>query len=83
MPLDERLMVQRRTHEALARLDHRERYIIERRLMTEKQPTLKELATHLGFSRERARQLESRAKEKLKKELRALAVEVDWPMATA
>jgi RNA polymerase sigma-32 factor len=79
----ERLMVQRRTHEALARLDHRERYIIERRLMTEKQPTLKELATHLGFSRERARQLESRAKEKLKKELRALAVEVDWPMATA
>src|SRR6266542_1932238 len=32
-----------------------------------------------GFSRERARQLEIRAKEKLKTELHALATEIDWP----
>ena len=41
--------------------------------------TLKELGEHFGFSRERARQLEIRAKDKLREELRALAVEIDWP----
>jgi RNA polymerase sigma-32 factor len=41
--------------------------------------TLKELGEHFGFSRERARQLEIRAKEKLKQELHALATEIDWP----
>ncbi|HVI95402.1 MAG TPA: sigma factor-like helix-turn-helix DNA-binding protein, partial [Anaeromyxobacter sp.] len=41
--------------------------------------TLKELGEHFGFSRERARQLEIRAKEKLKQELVALATEIDWP----
>ncbi|HET9594162.1 MAG TPA: RNA polymerase factor sigma-32 [Anaeromyxobacteraceae bacterium] len=79
----EQRRLQSRTREALARLDHRERYIIERRLMSEKQPTLKEIGKHFGFSRERARQLELRAKEKLKKELHALAVENDWPAVSA
>jgi RNA polymerase sigma-32 factor len=41
--------------------------------------TLKELGEHFGFSRERARQLEIRAKDKLKEHLQALAVEIDWP----
>ena len=41
--------------------------------------TLKELGEHFGFSRERARQLEIRAKEKLRQELHALAAEIDWP----
>jgi RNA polymerase sigma-32 factor len=41
--------------------------------------SLKELGEHFGFTRERARQLEIRAKEKLKEKLHALAVEVDWP----
>ena len=44
--------------------------------------TLKELGDHFGFSRERARQLEIRAKEKLKAELGALAEEIQWPMGT-
>jgi RNA polymerase sigma-32 factor len=47
--------------------------------MSDKPMTLKELGEHFGFSRERARQLEIRAKEKLKQELHALAVEIDWP----
>ncbi|MGC3999155.1 MAG: RNA polymerase sigma factor RpoH [Anaeromyxobacter sp.] len=64
---------------ALARLDARERYIIEQRVMSDHPLTLKELGEHFGFSRERARQLEIRAKDKLKQELVALAVEVDWP----
>jgi RNA polymerase sigma-32 factor len=64
---------------ALARLDVRERYIIEHRVMSDHPLTLKELGEHFGFSRERARQLEIRAKDKLKQELHALAVEIDWP----
>ena len=75
----EQTMVQTRIGEALARLDQRERYIIEQRVMSDRPMTLKELGEHFGFSRERARQLEIRAKEKLKQELHALAVEIDWP----
>ena len=75
----EQTMVQARIGDALARLDQRERYIVEMRVMNDKPMTLKELGEHFGFSRERARQLEIRAKEKLKQELHALAVEIDWP----
>ncbi len=75
----EQSMVQGRIGEALARLDQRERYIIEQRVMSDRPMTLKELGEHFGFSRERARQLEIRAKEKLKQELHTLAVEIDWP----
>ncbi len=64
---------------ALARLDDRERYIIEQRVMTDSPKTLKDLGEHFGFSRERARQLEIRAKEKLKGELGELAAQIDWP----
>ena len=58
-----------RVLEALSRLDPRERYIIEMRVMQDKPMTLKELGEHFGFSRERARQLEIRAKAKLEAEL--------------
>jgi RNA polymerase sigma-32 factor len=75
----EQRMVSGRVVEALARLDVRERYIIEQRVMSDRPLTLKELGEHFGFSRERARQLEIRAKEKLRQELHALAVEIDWP----
>ncbi len=52
--------------ESLARLDSRERYIIERRVLDEQPATFKDLGEHFGVSRERARQLELRAKEKLR-----------------
>ncbi len=64
---------------ALARLDARERFIVESRLMKDDPLTLKELGDHFGFSRERARQLEIRAREKLRAELGALAAEFDLP----
>ncbi len=64
---------------AMARLDARERFIIESRLMSDRPLTLKELGDHFGFSRERARQLEIRAREKLRIELEAVAGELDWP----
>ena len=76
---EEQQVVAGRVEEALARLDARERYIIQQRVMNDRPLTLKELGEHFGFSRERARQLEIRAKEKLRQELRALAAEIDWP----
>jgi len=75
----ERRVVSGRVGAALGRLDRRERYIIEQRVMAERPMTLKELGEHFGFSRERARQLEIRAKQKLRGELQALAAEIDWP----
>ena len=69
----ERGIVQERVAEALARLDPRERYIIEQRIMQDKPMTLKELGEHFGFSRERARQLESRLKKRLQPYLGPLA----------
>ncbi len=78
----EQRVVTGRVGAALARLDERERFIIEQRVMNDAPMTLKELGDHFGFSRERARQLEIRAKEKLKAELGALAEEIQWPMGT-
>ena len=75
----EQRLVQGKVGQALARLDQRERFIIEQRVMSERPLTLKELGEHFGFSRERARQLEIRAKEKLRQELESLAVAIDWP----
>ena len=75
----ERALVNHRVAAALARLDARERFIIEHRVMGEQEMTLKDLGDHFGFSRERARQLELRAKEKLKRDLGTLAEELDWP----
>jgi RNA polymerase sigma-32 factor len=66
---EERHIVHEHVLEALSRLDPRERYIIEMRVMQDKPMTLKELGEHFGFSRERARQLEIRAKAKLEAEL--------------
>jgi RNA polymerase sigma-32 factor len=63
---------------ALAVLDARERFIVEQRLMSDRPMTLLELGEHFSFSRERARQIELRAKAKLEKKLKELAVELDW-----
>lgn len=54
--------------DAVAHLDERERYIVEKRLMAddEEAMSLAEIGRRLGVSRERARQLEARAKKKLR-----------------
>jgi RNA polymerase sigma-32 factor len=60
---------------ALSELDARERYIVEKRLMSDDDDelSLAELGRQLGVSRERARQLQERAKRKLKARLTELA----------
>jgi RNA polymerase sigma-32 factor len=61
---------------ALRSLSERERFIVENRVMAEDAMSLQELGDHLGISRERARQVELRAKEKLRRALAELAREL-------
>jgi RNA polymerase sigma-32 factor len=60
---------------ALLELDERERYIVEKRLMADREDelSLAEIGRQLGVSRERARQLEVRAKRKLKSKIQDLS----------
>jgi RNA polymerase sigma-32 factor len=55
-------------HSAVQSLDDRERYIVERRLMADREEelSLAQIGRDLGVSRERARQLEERVKKKLR-----------------
>lgn len=55
--------------DALGVLSDRERLIIEERFFTESPPTLNELGVRLGISKERVRQLEERARSKLRQKL--------------
>ena len=63
----------RAVREAVSVLDEREQMIVKERFMTEDPPTLQELGNRLGVSKERVRQLEARARTKLRGELSAFA----------
>jgi len=71
--------------EAIEELDDRERYIVENRLMAdpEDELSLAELGRRLGVSRERARQLEARAKKKLRGRLQSVSRDVAWDAAVS
>jgi RNA polymerase sigma-32 factor len=77
--LEEEALLARRVNDAMSRLDPRERHIVEARIMGDGKETLRDLGQHFGFSRERARQLEIRALEKLRRELQPLADDIGWP----
>jgi RNA polymerase sigma-32 factor len=63
--------VEARVRAAVRELDPRERFIVETRVMADgaDELSLAEIGRRLGVSRERARQLEARAKSKLKRRL--------------
>ncbi|MDX5330413.1 MAG: RNA polymerase sigma factor RpoH [Caulobacteraceae bacterium] len=61
--------------EAMAELTDRERHILTERRLKDDPTTLEELAGHYGVSRERVRQIEVRAFEKLQKSMQAAAEE--------
>ncbi len=70
--LDQRRAMLKR---ALGVLNERERRIFEARRLAEDPITLEDLSTEFGVSRERVRQIEVRAFEKLQKSMQAAAVE--------
>ena len=67
MEAERREVVSSALREALRTLDERERFIVERRLLDDEPWSLAALGRQLGVSRERARQLEARAKKKMRR----------------
>jgi RNA polymerase sigma-32 factor len=61
--------------EAMQELTERERHILTQRRLQENPTTLEELAGEYGVSRERVRQIEVRAFEKLQKAMQSAAVD--------
>ncbi|MGO8878705.1 MAG: RNA polymerase factor sigma-32 [Desulfomonilaceae bacterium] len=51
---------------AVEKLNPREKYIVEKRILSDEPETLKELGKHFGVTRERARQIERAALQKLR-----------------
>jgi len=69
--------------DALAVLNERERRIFEARRLAENPITLEELADEFGVSRERVRQIEVRAFEKVQHAVKDRVAEMEQPAATA
>ena len=67
--------------EALSVLNDRERRIFEARRLTDDPVTLEELAEEFGVSRERVRQIEVRAFEKVQKAVRSRVAAMETPAA--
>lgn len=62
---EENAYKQRVLNECLNKLDERERYIVKNRMLTEEPVTLETLGAEFGVSRERIRQIEKKAFDKL------------------
>lgn len=59
--------------EALSTLPEREQFIVQNRFLTDEPMTLEDLGSHFGISRERVRQIETKAFEKISTLIRASA----------
>jgi RNA polymerase sigma-32 factor len=70
---EERVVHRAMLGEALESLNDREKHILTERRLIEEPKTLEELSQHFGVSRERVRQIEVRAFEKLQKSMMKLA----------
>jgi RNA polymerase sigma-32 factor len=65
------ILYKEKLRDAIASLPEREQLIIERRHLSDTKETLQEVGEELGISRERVRQLESRAMRRMRDHLRA------------
>ena len=74
---EERMVGLRLLNEALEGLNDRERHIIQERRLTDDPRTLEDLGEEYEISRERVRQIENRAFEKLQKAVKEAVVEID------
>ncbi|NNG02822.1 MAG: RNA polymerase sigma factor RpoH [Inquilinus sp.] len=74
---DQQVLDKRRTllRNAMKHLNERERHILNERRLRDDPTTLEDLSQHYGISRERVRQIEVRAFEKLQKAMRNAALE--------
>ena len=68
----ENQLLQQQVAQAVAGLNEKERFIIERRITADDPLTLQEIATHFAISRERVRQIEEGALKKVKNTLMPL-----------
>ena len=62
-------------HRAMAVLNERERHILTERRLRDQPATLEDLSASYGISRERVRQIEVRAFEKLQRAMKSLEAE--------
>ncbi|MDI1445202.1 sigma-70 family RNA polymerase sigma factor [Polyangium sp. 6x1] len=70
---DERARLTRAVKTAFSELSPREQHVLERRIMSDEPATLAELGAAFGVSKERVRQVEEKAKQRMRGHLRALA----------
>lgn len=79
----ERALVGRAVRHATSDLNERERFIVSHRLMADEDSrlSLMQIGAHFGVSRERARQLESSLKNKLRRRLSQIAPLLAGPVA--
>ena len=63
---EQRALVKKNIADALEKLNEREHYIIERRIMADDPETLQEIGDRFNITRERARQIEKEALKKLR-----------------
>ncbi len=62
-------------HSAMAKLNERERNIVSERRLRDKPVTLQQLSKYYGISRERVRQIEAKAFEKIQKSVRNIVIQ--------
>jgi RNA polymerase sigma-32 factor len=72
---DEREQLQDALEKIVAELSPRERRIVDRRWLTDEPETLEQLGAAFGVSKERVRQLEERAKKRMRERLEAIVGE--------
>jgi RNA polymerase sigma-32 factor len=66
---EEKKIREREIQRAMKRLNEKEIYVVQNRIMADSPLTLQEIGNHLKLSRERVRQIESEALKKLRKEV--------------